>query len=160
MRCGAESLFFGHFVNKIDAKGRLATPARFRRVLDIGKDSDIYCIPSSIEPCIDCSGGDYIESLMAMVDALDPFSPDRRSLERTIAARTFVVSLDQDGRIVLPQHLRDRAKLDGEAMFVGHGRFFQIWRPDEYEKADAEADELAGAARLALRSPAPLGASS
>ena len=153
MRRGAESLFFGHFVNKIDAKGRLATPARFRRVLDIDKDGEIYCIPSTEEPCIDCGGSDYIESLMAMIDALEPFSSERTSLERAFAARTFVVSLDQDGRIILPQHLRDRARLDGEAMFVGHGRHFQIWRPDEYRVADAEAVELAGAARRSLRNP-------
>lgn len=153
MRRGAESLFFGHFVNKIDAKGRLAAPARFRRVLDLEKNNDIYCIPSTEEPCLDCGGVDFIETLMAMVDGLDPFSPERRSLERTFAARTFVVSLDQDGRIVLPQHLRDRARLDGEAMFVGHGRFFQIWRPEEYRKVEAEAEQLAGPARLALRNP-------
>ena len=159
MRRGVESLFFGHFVNRIDVKGRLATPARFRRVLDTHQDNDIYCIPSTEEACLDCGGRDYIEFLMAMVDALDPFSPERRSLERTFAARTFVVSLDQDGRVVLPQHLRDRANLDDEAMFVGHGRYFQIWRPKDYRRIDAEADELASAARLALRNPNGLGAS-
>lgn len=158
MRRGAESLYFGHYVNKIDAKGRLATPARFRRVLDLEKNTDIYCIPSTEEPCLDCGGVDYIESLMAMVDDLAPFSPERRSLERMFAGRTFVVSLDQDGRIVLPQHLRDRVKLDGEAMFVGHGRYFQIWRPEEYKQVEAEAEELAGRARLALRNPPPPGA--
>lgn len=160
MRRGAERLFFGHYVNKIDAKGRLATPARFRRVLDLEKCADIYCIPSPVEPCLDCGGAEYIESLMEMVDGLAPFSPERRSLERMVAGRTFVVSLDQDGRIVLPQHLRDSARLDGEAMFIGHGRYFQIWRPEEYREVEAEAEELAGRARLALRNPPLAGAAS
>jgi MraZ protein len=160
MRCGAESRFFGSYVNKIDAKGRLATPARFRRVLENAKDNEIYCAPSPTEPCLECGGGDYVDYLMDMVEQLEPFSPERRSLERIYAGRAFLVSLDQDGRILLPQHLRERAHLDGEAMFVGHGRYFQIWRPAAYENVDAEIDQEAGAARLTLRNPSSVRASS
>ena len=157
---GAETQFFGSHINKIDSKGRLATPALFRRALDLERVNAIYCIPSLDEPCIDCGGVDYIESVMASIAALDPFSKERKSLERTITARTSVVSLDKEGRINLPQHLRDHAKLDGRAMFAGLGASFQIWNPDEFEKISAEEEKTAGEAKLSLRNPTPLGGAS
>ncbi len=155
MRRGAETLFFGSFTNKIDAKGRLATPARFRRVLDLERGNAIYCIPSTDERCLDCGGADYIETLMASIDALDPFSKERRSLERTVTARVTEVSLDKEGRVVLPQHLRDHAGLEGKALFAGLGTSFQIWRPEEFEKLTAEEEKITSAAKLSLRNPAP-----
>lgn len=162
MRRGAETRFFGSFTNKIDAKGRLATPARFRRVLDLERGHDperssvIYCIPSTDERCLDCGGADYIESLMASIDALDPFSRERRSLERTVTARVAEVSLDKEGRIVLPQHLREHAGLESKALFAGLGTSFQIWRPEEFEKLTAEEEKITSAAKLSLRNPAPV----
>ena len=157
MRRGAETLFFGSFVNKIDAKGRLATPARFRRVLDLERGGAIYCIPSTDEKCLDCGGADYIETLMASIAALDPFSQKRRSLERTVTARVVEVGLDKEGRVVLPLHLRDHAGLEGKAMFAGLGASFQIWNPDEFEKIAAEEEKITADAKLSLRNPTPNG---
>ncbi len=160
MRRGAETLFFGSHTNRIDAKGRLATPALFRRALDLERVNAIYCIPSIDEPCLDCGGIDYIETLMASIAQLDPFSKERRSLERTVTARTSVVSLDKEGRVVLPQHLRDHARLNSEALFAGLGHSFQIWSPEEFQKLAAEEEKIAGGAKLSLRNPAPAGAPS
>lgn len=157
MRRGAETLFFGSYVNKIDAKGRLATPALFRRALDLERINAIYCIPSTDEPCIDCGGAEYIEALLASIAQLDPYSRERRILERTVTARTCVVALDKEGRANLPQHLRDHARLDGEAMFAGLGASFQIWNPAEFDKALGADMDGAGAAKLCLRNPAPAG---
>lgn len=155
MRRGAETLFFGSYVNKIDAKGRLATPALFRRALDLERVNAIYCIPSTEEPCLDCGGVDYIESLMASIAQLDPYSKERRSLERTVTARTCVVSLDKEGRVVLPVNLRAHARLDSNALFAGLGHSFQIWNPEEFEKTAAEEEKIAVGAKLSLRNPAP-----
>ncbi|VAW04475.1 hypothetical protein MNBD_ALPHA05-188 [hydrothermal vent metagenome] len=158
MRRGAETLFLGSFVNKIDVKGRLATPARFRRVLDLERGGSIYCIPSTDEKCLDCGGAFYIETLMASIAALDPFSAKRRSLERTVTARVVELGLDKEGRIVLPQKLRESALLDGKALFAGLGASFQIWNPDEFQKIVAEQEEITAEAKLSLRNPTPAGA--
>ncbi len=157
MRRGAETLFLGSFVNKIDVKGRLATPARFRRVLDLERGGSIYCIPSTDEKCLDCGGAFYIETLMASIAALDPFSAKRRSLERTVTARVVELGLDKEGRIVLPQKLRESALLDGKALFAGLGASFQIWNPDEFQKIVAEQEEITAEAKLSLRNPTPAG---
>lgn len=157
MRRGAETLFFGSYTNKIDAKGRLATPALFRRALDLERVNAIYCIPSTDEPCLDCGGVDYIETLMASITALDPFSKERRSLERTVTARTSVVALDKEGRINLPEHLLGHVRLNGKALFAGLGHSFQIWNPDEFAAIVPVEEKIAGAAKLSLRNPTPSG---
>ena len=155
MRRGAETLFLGSYINKIDAKGRLATPARFRRALDLEKGGAIYCIPSTDEACLECGGSEYIETLMASIAALDPFSPERRSLERTVTAKITEVSLDKEGRVVLPQHLRAHASLNEEALFAGLGHSFQIWNPTDFDDVLIQEEKVASQAKLSLRNPTP-----
>ena len=160
MRRGTEARFFGSYVNKIDAKGRLATPASFRRALDLASENNIYCIPSTEEACIDCGGADYIDNLMAMIDQLDPYSEKRVSLERAIATQMNEVCPDKEGRINLPEELRKHANLNGQALFAGHIRSFQIWNPDAFAEALTNAKKVASDAKLSLRNPPPAGSAS
>lgn len=157
MRRGAGARFFGSYVNKIDAKGRLATPAAFRRVLDLASENLIYCIPSTEEPCIECGGADYIDNLMAMIDQLDPYSQKRIALERAIATQMNPIAPDGEGRIKLPDDLCRHAQLNGNALFAGHIRSFQIWNPEVFEGVLSEARKIAGDAKLTLRNPPPAG---
>ena len=157
MRRGAGARFFGSYVNKIDAKGRLATPAAFRRVLDLASENVIYCIPSTYEPCIECGGADYIDNLMAMIEGLDPYSPKRIALERAVATQMNPIAPDGEGRINLPDDLRRHAQLNGHALFAGHIRSFQIWNPDVFSTALDEAKKIASDAKLSLRNPPAAG---
>lgn len=154
MRRGAETLFLGLFTNRIDAKGRLATPARFRRVLELENSLTIYVIPSPDEPCLDAGGSDYMETLASAIAELPMFSPERRRLQKGLIGRALSLSMDGEGRIVLPKELRDYAGLNGEATFSGQGDHFQIWNPDALKAAMGPEEEIA-AARLLLQNPAP-----
>lgn len=148
----AETLFLGSFTNKIDAKGRLATPARFRRVLEAEKSNTIYLIPSPDEACLDAGGPAYIENLAQSIFALPPYSAERRLLQKRITGKTLSLSMDAEGRVVLPQELRDHAGLVGEAAFSGQGDYFQIWNPAALENSIDDEDAVA-AARLLLQNP-------
>ena len=154
---GAGARFFGSYVNKIDAKGRLATPASFRRVIDLERDNAIYCIPSADEPCIECGGVEYVDNLMAMIDQLDPYDPKRVNLERAVASQMTPLSVDKEGRVILSDDLKAHAQLNGQALFAGHIRSFQIWNPEIFETVLAEAKKVAGEAKLSLRNPPPAG---
>lgn len=152
MRRDAETLFLGSFTNKIDTKGRLATPARFRRVLELEKSSTIYVIPSPDEPCLEAGGPAFIETLAQSIFDLPPFSPERRILQKRITGKTLSLSIDGDGRIVLPKDLRKHAGLEGEVAFSGQGDFFQMWHPQALEDSMGD-DNKAAAARLMLQNP-------
>jgi len=157
MRRGAGARFFGSYVNKIDAKGRLATPAAFRRVIDLAAENVIYCLPSTEEPCLECGGAEYIDYLLEMIEDLDPYSEKRVALERAIATQMTPVSTDTEGRINLPEELRKHAQLNGQALFAGHIRSFQIWNPDNFVSPLDEAKKIAQEAKLALRKPSKSG---
>lgn len=160
MSVGASARFFGSFTNKIDAKGRLATPAAFRRVLDLDRDNRIYCIPSTEYSCLECGGTDYVDNLLAMIEALDPYSPERLGLETTIATQLTPLSVDKEGRIVLPDEMRAFAGLEDRALFAGAIRSFQIWAPAAFKTHLAHARETAGNHKLSLRNPPSIGSQS
>jgi len=78
-------------------------------------------------------------------------------LELTVTARITEVSLDKEGRVILPKKLRSHASLDGEALFAGLGHSFQIWAPEEFRRVTEAEEKLTGEAKLSLRNPTPVG---
>ncbi|MEM6413097.1 MAG: division/cell wall cluster transcriptional repressor MraZ [Pseudomonadota bacterium] len=132
LRSAANS-FLGSHTNKIDAKGRVAAPADFRKALDLAHFHGFFCIPSVDGPYLDCGGPDYIENLKAIIYALPPYDPGRRALERQVLGAVKPITIDSDGRFVLTKALRKHAGLDDLVQFVGVGDTFQMWRPSTEE---------------------------
>lgn len=138
--------FRGESVHKVDQKGRVSVPAPFRRVLEEG-DPDwaqglnpnlvlIYGMPSG-----NCLEGYTVEGAARLddkVSRLPTFSRQRRALERLLNTQSVYAQVDENGRIVLPQRLRETFGLETEALFAGMGEHFQIWAPDAY-RADMAA---------------------
>ncbi len=151
-RSGASS-FLGAHANKVDAKGRVQAPADFRKALDLVAFNGFFCVPSLEGAHLDCGGPDYIEGLKASIAALDPFDPDRRALEIALLGQARPIAFDQDGRFILPKELRQHARIEDRAKFVGLGDTFQIWREDGAEETIADHRETARAALRRLRNP-------
>ena len=143
--------FRGESVHKVDQKGRVSVPATFRRVLEEG-DPDwapggnpsfvlIYGMPSG--NCLEgytVAGANAIDEKVARV----PDRKQRQALERIFNSQSIYAQVDENGRIVLPQRLREMFGLDEEALFAGMGEHFQVWAPAEY-RCDMEAlQDLAG----------------
>jgi MraZ protein len=149
----AEALFLGFHFNKIDVKGRIAAPADYRRALDLKAFNGFYCAPSLVGPYLDCGGGGWILGLQSMIAALDPYDPDRAALEAALIGRSRPVPLDGDGRFILPQTLRDHARLDDRVFFIGHGETFEIRSADGAEEQMNEAAERARGALAKLKNP-------
>lgn len=152
----AEALFMGSHTNRIDAKGRIASPADFRRALDLQAFNGFYCVPSLTGPHLDCGGGDYMTSLRRMIAAFDPFDPDKEALQEALIGRARMISFDGDGRFILPQPLRDHAGLADQALFVGLGDTFQIRSAAGAAEREADITARARAALPRLRNPVDL----
>jgi len=151
----AAASFLGSHTNRVDAKGRMAAPADFRKSLDLKTFNGFFCVPSLEGPVLDCGGLDYIERLKASISALDPFDPDRRALEIALLGQARPITFGGEGRFILPKPLRAHAMIEEEAFFIGLGDTFQIWRSTG---AEAEVGDHAGRARAALsrlKNPAP-----
>jgi|FLYL01.1.fsa_nt_gi MraZ protein len=141
----AETLFLGSHINKVDAKGRIAAPADFRRALKLDSFNGFYCVPSLRGPFLECGGADFIENLQAMIAALDPFDPDRADLQEALIGQARPIPFDGDGRFILPQPLREHAGIGERVLLMGCGEIFQI------RDAQGAAERLAAAAERARK---------
>ena len=138
--------FRGESVHKVDLKGRVSVPASFRRSLEEG-DPDwksgtnptvvlIYGMPTG--HCLEGYTVEGMNRLSEKVSLMPSFNKARRMLERLLNTKSIHAQLDENGRIVLPQRLREMFGLDAEALFAGMGEHFQIWAPRAY------GDDMAG----------------
>src|SRR5215216_4305926 len=125
--------FVSTFTNKIDAKGRVSVPAPFRAILERdGYAGGIYCYPSLDAPALDAGGQGLAQKIDGLLDGLPDYSDERDELSVALYGDVQVLSLDQDGRIVLPETLRAHAGLETHVTFVGLGQKFQMWEPQSF----------------------------
>ena len=141
--------FRGESHHKVDAKGRVSIPALFRRVLEAG-DPDwkeglrpqlVIVYGDHRRKFLECYTVEAIDEVDAKIDALPRGSQARRMLERLIHGQSFPTEVDNDGRLVLPQKLREKIALDKEAFFIASGDTFQIWQPETYEQEELSKTE-------------------
>lgn len=112
----------------IDDKGRIALPTRYREELDsivVTIDTEEHCL--LLYPFFEWN---IIE---AKIEALPSFNPAARRIQRLLIGHATELNLDANGRILLPQILRDYAKLDKQIMLVGQGKKFEVWSADLWE---------------------------
>ena len=134
--------FVSTFTNKIDSKGRVSIPAPFRAVLDRdGYAGGIYCYPSLDAPAVDAGGERLAQKIDGLLAGLPDYSNERDELSVALYGDVHVISIDADGRIVLPEGLRRHAGLRDQVTFVGLGDKFQMWSPDTFEDRRNRARE-------------------
>ena len=127
------SVFLSTFENKVDRKGRVSVPSSFRNVLSQQKSTGIILYPSFKHPCLEGSGDERIQEIASSIDAIDVFSDEAENLQ-TILADAKQMSVDSDGRVILPPEFISYAGIAEVASFVGLGKSFQIWSPETFAK--------------------------
>ncbi len=150
------ALFLSTYVNKIDKKGRVSVPARFRAVLAeqnaaTPSFNGVVAFLSLSSPAIEGCGMDFMESLNRGLDDFNPFSDEHDDFADALMPLSFELPFDGDGRISLPAELLEEANITDRAAFVGRGERFQIWEPEAFRLRQAEALERARKNRAAMR---------
>ncbi|NKX43843.1 cell division/cell wall cluster transcriptional repressor MraZ [Roseicyclus persicicus] len=171
-----EREFTGVSRNKVDGKGRVSIPVKFRRVLqncdaDYTPDSPIRLHITFGDPSkrfLECWSADAYARLLARISAMKSGSAQKRIMSYYYKTMSETVTLDDTGRLVLSQELRDKIALDEEAAFEGHGEKFHILSPAEADQQAAafaallaelgQGDEHFDALSLLPDDPAPAGA--
>ena len=152
--------FVSTFTNKIDAKGRVSVPAPFRAVLERdgytqGSAGGIYCYPSLDAPALDAGGQSLAQKIDGLLDGLPDYSDERDELSVALYGDVQILTIDQDGRIVLPESLRAHAGLTTQVTFVGLGDKFQMWEPGRFDERRERAREKVHQHSQALRRGEP-----
>ncbi len=114
-------MFLGEYEHTIDAKGRMAVPAKFRAQMDRGA-----VISKGMGTCLSVYTMQRWEQKSDELVA-GKASDDLRDFERRIYPSASEVELDAQGRIVIPARLRAYASLGAEVTIAGVRDHFEIW---------------------------------
>lgn len=143
--------FFGSYKNKVDAKGRVSVPARFRAAIDSAGFNGVVVAPAYDVPALDVCEHERITLLAKALDIPERYTPAQREHARWMLAQSEELPFDGEGRVLLPQALRQHAGITSSAVIVGVGPTFQIWSPESHEKSQNEARERARRDSINLR---------
>jgi MraZ protein len=134
-------LFLSTYLNKVDRKGRVSVPATFRSTLAIHREPSLVVLfPSFRLPALDGSGSNYVEEMNDRLETLDQFSDEHENLSQ-LFAEAHPLTMDGEGRIVLPEILKEHANITTDVTFVGLGAMFQMWEPERYAEHRAAVRE-------------------
>lgn len=132
------SNFLGSYAINMDAKGRLAIPARVREELaqlcggrvvltaNASKDEEERCLVIYPEP--------QWEVLRPQIESLPNMSRSVRRLQRLMLGHAVPMELDSTGRVLVPPPLRTHARLEKKLMLIGQGKKLEIWSEERWQK--------------------------
>ncbi len=127
-------MFLSSYENKLDKKGRVSVPATFRSHLNSMGYNGFITYPSFNHLALEACSQDRIEVLSDTIDSLNPFEDKRDYFATSVLSESVNLQFDTEGRISLTKKLLDHARIKNNVLFVGLGKTFQIWEPNQFEK--------------------------
>ena len=116
----------GEYRHTLDAKGRLAVPSRLREELGM-----VFYVTLSMDRCLSAYSSESWQRFSDKVNAM-PFVQQRKM--RPLFAFAARCETDAQGRILLPQNLREYAVLTKDVTFVGCGNHAELWDAERWEE--------------------------
>ena len=144
-------MFLSTYQNKLDKKGRVSVPASFRSYLSNLGYNGVICYPSFNNNCIEAWPQDRIEKISNAIDSLNPFEEKKDYFATSILSESINLQFDSEGRILISNKLLKHAKIKNSILFVGQGKTFQIWEPNNYEKFKVTAKRKSNIHRSSLK---------
>ena len=144
-------MFRGVSFLSLDAKGRLAIPARYRERLRSCCESRLV-VTIDRERCLLVYPEPTWIEVERKLDQLPSFNEQARMLQRLYIGHAQEVDMDGQGRVLLPPGLRRFASLDKRVALVGQGKRFELW--DE-ETWNGKCDDWLNKADLSQLESAP-----
>ena len=135
-------MFRGVAKFNLDAKGRMAIPAKFRKLLDVCCDGRLVVTIDHVEHCLQMYPLDEWEMVEQKLISLPSLDPKVRQLKRMLLGNATECEMDNHGRILLPPKLREYADLQKESVMSGQGNKFEVWNEDAWNSLMGESVEL------------------
>ncbi len=120
-------MFWGEYSHQLDEKGRLIIPIRYRTylmpqaVLTRGLDHNLVIYPH-----------DTWRTLSEHLNQMPITHAPARALRRLLFSGAVELSLDRQGRMLVPGYLRDYASLDTEVLMAGMETYVELWEPSHW----------------------------
>ena len=133
-------MFLGEYEHNLDDKGRLAIPSRFRDELGDG-----VVVTRGFDRCLMGFPRTAWEGLAQRVNELSLGQAEARNLRRHLFSGAADLTLDRQGRILIPQNLREYAGLGDQVIVAGLSTHFEIWAMDNWGQVIESLDTSASA---------------
>ena len=135
-------MFMGEYNHTIDAKGRLIVPAKFREIL-----GDNFIVTKGLDGCLFVYPNDEWTRFEEKLKSLPLTNKNARQFTRFFLAGAAACEVDKQGRILLPQVLREFASLEKDVVLVGVASRSEIWSRERWDESmntyDGDMDEVA-----------------
>lgn len=137
-------MFVGKYQNSIDSKSRLIIPAKFREELG-GR----CVIAQSLDKCLTISTEAEWEIFLQELKALPRSNAEARMIRRYFNQSAAKCDVDKQGRVTIPQELKDYAGITKELVTIGNIDNIEVWSKENFEKeAFAQAGENVTASEI------------
>ena len=135
-------MFMGEYNHTIDPKGRLIIPAKFREAL-----GDEFVVTKGLDGCLFVYANTEWNNFEEKLRTLPLTNKNARQFTRFFLAGAAACEGDKQGRILIPQVLREFAKLEKDVVLVGVASRIEIWSKEVWEESistyDTDMDEVA-----------------
>ena len=136
LMAGLPPLLLGTYTPKIDAKGRVALPAKFRSQLGQG-----LVMARGQERCVYLLPFDEFRRIASQIQRTSVGNKAAREYLRVFLSGAVDQEPDTQGRVVVPQMLRDYANLGSDIVVIGVGTRAELWNKDAWESYLAQKEE-------------------
>lgn len=144
-------MFRGATALSLDAKGRLAVPAKYRDALTAHPGARLV-LTAHPHRCLLLYPQSAWEPIQQKIMSLPSFDKQSSLLQRLLVGFAEDMELDSAGRLLVSPVLREFANVEKQAMLVGQGTHFELWSQDGWQ---AQLDEVLAQGDSVL--PAELG---
>ena len=141
-------MFVGKYNNSIDSKSRVIVPAKFRDELE-GR----CIIAKSLDRCLTIYPlAQWEKFVEEKLEILPAGNPQARKLKRHFYSSAAECDVDKQGRLTIPQELKEYAGIEKELITVGSDKTIEVWSREHWEdELDPDTGELMNASEVAER---------
>ena len=136
-------MFYGEYEHTLDKKGRLIIPSKFREIFNDRK----FYITKGLDRCLFLFTEEEWQSQEDKFKGMSFTKPDARRFNRMFFGGAFEAVCDKQGRVVMPQYLKEHSQIKNTVVLVGVSNRIEIWAKeiwDDYkEKSQAIFEETA-----------------
>ncbi|MCD7724383.1 MAG: division/cell wall cluster transcriptional repressor MraZ [Clostridiales bacterium] len=133
-------MFMGEYNHTIDGKGRLIIPSKFREAL-----GDTFVVTKGLDGCLFVYDTEEWSAFEEKLKSLPITNKEARQFVRFFLAGAAEVEVDKQGRILVPNVLREFAELNKDVVLIGVASRIEIWSKERFEGMAAyeDMDEIA-----------------
>lgn len=129
-------MFMGEYNNKLDTKGRMIIPSKFRETL-----TDQFVITRGLDKCLFGYTLEEWDRIEEKMKNLPLTKRDARKFMRMFFSGATTVEVDKQGRVNIPKNLCTYASLDKDCTVIGVSNRIEIWNTEEWESFYQDSEE-------------------